>query len=352
MAKLWQRTRDENDQSRLIEQNARQTRLDRPSVVFLTGAFTLDFFPEPIAGALKRLEELMDHRPGNQQPAELYAWSHTSLATMFNFAAYNIFPKRSASRAAHKLASATLMPLVADDFSVDRKWRNPKGTPLPLEQVKKNLRNVTFFGYSAGTIVGQECFNATLKMMKKIGYTEEDARAALNEVVLISAGNVSRPAYEKNRFTTLYLAASNDKIIRAKHYIWQPLKALFARYTKELTIQRLSATSAFISAAVTRQKWEWRKSKGKPPVRKKFRLMFRPLPFFRSYHELPHYITHDENLSPFARIVISALTHATGRTEKLDPLKMLEAPPGCEQAEALAYNAKIQQALLPSGVRI
>lgn len=357
MAKLWQRTRTADGKSQLHDISLTDLRIEKPSVIFLSGYFTTDNQPGFIAGALKRLEEIMGHRPAphDEKPVDLYAWSHSSLANIFNMAAYNLCPQSRASTAAYNLAQGVIMPLVAKDFKIDGDG-NLSGTPLPLDEAKRNLRNITFFGYSAGTIVGQECFNASMKMMQKIGYTPEQAREALHEVALVSAGNVSRPSKEKDRFTTLYLVASNDKIIRAKNRIWAPLKTLFARFARNLNIKKLSATSAFISAAVTREKFEWRMRDGKT-WKERITPLIPSWTMIKSYHELPHYITHDENLSQFAKIVNFSLTNAVNRAEdpaapRLSPLDLIRAPEGVPANDAAAYAAKIEKAMVGKDVRI
>jgi hypothetical protein len=55
------------------------------------------------------------------------------------------------------------------------------GHKIPADEAAKRLRNLTFFGYSAGTIVAQETRNAATGMMKKIGYTEEEANKMRKE---------------------------------------------------------------------------------------------------------------------------------------------------------------------------
>lgn len=389
MAKLWQRTRDASGKSQLHDISLTDLRIEKPSVIFLSGYFTTDDQPGYIAGALKRLEEMMHNRPGYDdlpandaapeqsplamgadgstptpaearrirnadKPVDLYTWSHTSLANIFNMAAYNVMPGSRASQPAQNLAQAVIMPLVAKDFGFDGNGQMT-GTPLPADEAKKNLRNITFFAYSAGTIVAQECFNASMKMMQKIGYTKDQARDVLHEVALVSTGNVSRPTKEKDRFTTLYLVASNDRIIRAKNRIWRPLKTLFARFARNLNIKALSATSAFISAAVTREKFEWRMRDGKT-WKEKIKPLIPSWTMIKSYHELPHYITHDENLSQFAKIVQYSLTNAINRAEgdgkTITPMQMLAPPNGVAAEEVASYNQKIAKAIVPEKVRI
>lgn len=360
MAKLWQRTRRADGTSQLQDISLTDLRITRPSVIYLSGFLTLDSQPGFIAGGLKRLEEIMGHRPAphDAEHADLYAWSHTNLANVFNMAAYNVSPETRACAAAQSLARAVIMPLVTRDFKLDGDGRI-SGAPLPPDEAKRNLRNITFFGYSAGTIAAQECYNASLEMMQKLGYAKDDARSVLQEVALISAGNVSRPSKEKDRFTTVYLVASNDKIIRAKNRIWSPLKTMFARFARNLNIKKLSATSAFISAAVSKQKWEWRVANGKT-WQERIRPLIPSWTFVKSYHELPHYVTHDENLSQFAKIVNFALTNAVARApayaggegKKLDPLDMIQPPQGIPANDAAAYTAKIRQAMVGKDVRI
>lgn len=360
MAKLWQRTRAADGTSQLHDISLTDLHITRPSVIYLSGFLTIDSQPGFIAGGLKRLEEMLGHRPAphDAQQADLYAWSHTNLANVFNMAAYNVAPQTRACAAAKSLARAVIMPLVASDFKLDGDG-NISGTPLPLDVAKRNLRNITFLGYSAGTIAAQECYNASLQMMQKIGYTKDAAKDALQEVALISAGNVSRPSKEKDRFTTVYLVASNDKIILAKNRIWAPLKTLFARFARNLNIKKLSATSAFVSAAVTKQKWEMRMAGGKT-WRERIRPLIPSWTLIKSYHELPHYVTHDENLSQFAKIVNFALTNAVARApefaggdgKKLDPLEMIQPPQGIPAPAAAAYNEKIGKAMVGKDVRI
>lgn len=217
MGKLWQRTINEQGKSQLQEVDLGNLRAEGPILVYLSGFLTNNNRPDYIAGGIKRMEELLKDRTSARP--QIYAWSHKGLSNLFNLAIYNMFPGSRSSQAGYDLASAIVMPLVSSGFS-----RKPdgavEGQPLPFETARKNLRNVTFFGYSAGSIVAQETFNASLKMMKAIGFKEEEARSALQEVVLLSAGTISRPSKERNRFSTVYLVASNDRINRFKNWVW------------------------------------------------------------------------------------------------------------------------------------
>lgn len=351
MAKLWQRSRTSDGKSQLHEIALDNLKIEKPSMIFLCGFFTTDDQPGFIAGGLKRLEQITANRPGAQTPVDLYAWSHTSLRNVFNLAAYNLRPQTRYSGPAEKLARGLILPLVAEGIR-DNGDGSIAATPLPEDTARKNLRNITFFSYSAGTIVGQECFNASMKMMQQAGYTAEKARDLLQEVVMISAGNISRPSKEKNRFTTLYLIASNDRLIAAKNRIWRPLKTLFARFARRLNIKQMSGTSALISAAVTKAKWETVSRDNAADEKRRISPLFPSWTMVKSYHELPHYITTDENLNQFAKIVHYSATNAINRTAKLSPLALLEPPAGVPEQTAAAFRTKIRKAVVGKDVRI
>lgn len=342
MGKLWQRSQDENGKSKLDQVDLDSLRITKPTVVYISGFMTTDKQPGFIAGGLKRMEELLGHRADSDaHPVELLAWSHSSLANIFNLAAYNLTPATRLSKAGHDLARGLIMPQVT----------NAAGEKLPLDEAAKNLRNITLFGYSAGTIAAQECFNAAMHRMKKIGYSDTEARGLMKEVVLISTGNISRPSQEKDRYTTVCLAASNDRIIAAKNRLWQPLKTMFARFARKLNVKPLSDSSLFISAAVKKEDFEERIADGKT-----WRARIKPLipawMIMKSHHELPHYITHDENLSQFARIVLFSMTNAITRTARIAPLDLIQPPKGTSEEIATPYRERIKGAMVGPSVRV
>lgn len=344
MGKLWRRSQTgEKDPNGLHEMDLSSMRIDKPSVIFLTGFFTYDKTPRHIRTAFRNINELMANRPGEQPPVDTYVWSHGGLKELFNLAAYDAAPGSRTSKNGYNLARGVIMPLVAKDFKMDANG-NVTGTPLPLEEAKKNLRNVTFFAYSAGTITGQEGFNASMKMMKKIGFSEKDAREALHEVVLVSVGVMSRPGRERDRFTTLYLEANNDRLVNAKNRMWAPFRAFFNWFAKKLHIQPLSDSSAIISASVQKRNKEKQvKKDGKEVEREIKTLMPKWFPV-KSLHELPRYVTEDEGLSPFAKIVEYSLTNAVARDRRLSPLELMAPPPAVEKNAAATYQAKIDKA--------
>ena len=348
MSKLWYRTRSDEGRSKLHEVDLSAFRVTEPTVIYLSGFLTTNKQPGFIAGALKRLEEMLDHRaPENSRPARLYSWSHSSLGNLFNMVAYNGFPKRAYSKAGTVFAQGVLLPLVAKDATFDKKGRLTGATPLPEEEARKNLRNLTLLTYSAGTVTVQESFNAILKMMKKSGYAEAKARDILREVVLISTGNVSRPSKEGNRFTTLYLVASNDIVVRGKNILWAPLKTtlsnIFRRHSEKLRVERLSETSLFVSARLNKEEFEWRKRKDVTWL-DKINPLLPAWTMINSNHELPYYITHDDKISPFANIALYSLTNAVGREKTADISDIIAPPPATPTDAVTFYTQKMEKA--------
>lgn len=315
--------------------------LSRPTVIYLTGFFTLDDTPGHIRGAFRQITEVLAKQP---DPPDAYVWSHAGLSEIFNLAAYDAAPGWRSSRNGYDIARATIMPLVAKDFKMDAQGK-VTGTPLALEDARKNLRNLTFFGYSAGTITGQETFNAALKMMQKIGFSKQDARAALSEVVMIGVGVISRPGSEKNRFTTLYLEATNDRLVSMKNRVWAPLRALFSWFAKKLRIKTISPTSAIISCAVPKKRREKQVKPDGATVEREVRGMLPAWFPVSTMHELPRYVTGDEGFSPFARIVEYSLANAAARKNSVSPLDLLAPPATVAAEDAAAYRAKIDNAV-------
>ena len=335
MAKLWKRISGAGGKSQLQEIDLAAAAISSPTIIYLSGFLTTDGQPSYIDDGIRCMEELLQGRPELSTPPQIYAWSHTSLRNLFNIAAYNLSPQSAYSPNAEKLAKGVIMPLVSDN-----------GRPLPPEEAKKRLRNLTFFGYSAGTVVAQEAFNASLEMMQKIGYKQDDARKLLSEIVLISAGNISRPSKEKNRFTTLYLAASNDIFVHWKNRIWSPLRGIFIKYARRLVIKPLSDTSLLITAAVRRKMWDWRIT---PEGAKKKINIVPQLPrwlLLSTHHELPHYITSDDEHNQFSKIVLHALINAANRQDKPEVLKLLEPAASHTPEEIAAYRERIAKAIV------
>ncbi|HYD17188.1 MAG TPA: hypothetical protein VEF76_01750 [Patescibacteria group bacterium] len=343
MGKLWRRAApNDNAAHGMREIDLAALRIEQPTVIFLTGFFTYDDTPEHIRAAFRNISELTTATP-QAAPAEILVWSHAGLSEIFNVAAYDALPNQFSSRNGYNLSRGVIMPLVAKHFAMDAKG-NVTGRPLPLEEARKNLRNVTFFGYSAGTITAQECFIASIRMMKKIGYSEKDARALLHEVALVSVGVMSRPGREKDRFTTLYLEATNDRVVSIKNRMWTPLRAVFDWFARGMKIRDLSAHSTIIKAPVRKKDKEKRVRDGKT-VEKEIRGMLPKWFPLKSNHELPRYVTEDDSVSPFARMVEYSLANAVTRDRLLTPMELLAPPADAPAQVADAYRAKIAKAV-------
>lgn len=344
MSKLWYRTRDTQGQSQLHEVDFNDFRIDSPTVIYLSGFLTTNRQQGFIAGALKRLEEMLGHRAADvAHDAKIYAWSHSNLGNLFNLAAYSSLPQHAASGAAQRFARHVILPLVAENLQ--GQGGALKGQPLDIETARRNLRNLTLLTYSAGTVTVQESFNAARRQMRQLGMDRSVIRDLLGEVVVISTGNVSRPTHEKNRFTTVYLVASNDLIIRMKNALWAPIRTLVSKllwdHPDELRAEKLSPSSLLVTAKIGHSDFEWRLGPGGKTFQSQIKRLLPAWTFANSNHELPYYITHDDRLSPFANIALYGLTNAVGRTEKLDVEKLIAAPATRPAAEARAYTRKI-----------
>lgn len=335
MAKLWRRARDENGKPRVDEVDLSSFKITAPTVLYLSGFMTTDKQKGYVSGAIRDIEEMLWNREDLSPPPQIYAWSHSSLANVFNVAAYNYRPNSACCADTARLVTGVIMPLVSDN-----------GQPVAFEEAQKRLRNLTLFGYSSGTVVAQEIFNDTLKKMRKIGYDKDEAHLLLKEVVLVSAGNISRPTKEKNRFTTLYLVASNDLIVRLKNRLWRPLATLFKRYARRLTIRTLSEASLLITAAARKKLWHWKTPPEGDKVKKKIEPLIPRALLMHSKHELPHYMTNDDEHSYFSKIVLHALVNAASRKATTAPLQLLEPVALRTPEEATAYRARITKAMV------
>jgi hypothetical protein len=328
MAKLWFWPSAGKGRE-LVEADISGIRADQPTVIFLPGIFTTDKHHDGVAEGLKEIDSLLTRH--GEKPPQIIGMSHGGLSNIFNLLAYNGRPGRVFSRAAQEMAAALIMPLVVKD-----------GKPLPEEEAAAKLRNLTFVGYSAGTVFAQEMHNATLKMMVQAGYKAERAQHLLGEIVLISMATVSRPSREPDRFTTLYLAGSNDLAVRLKNRIWRPLSRLFnGRHSEELSIRKLSDRSLLVTAGTGRKLWDRLKSADGGMERREIKPLLPKRLKLRSNHELPHYLTCDDEHNAFSKVVLHGLVNALRRTARLEVGQLL-APIGAHgDMEKEAYGKRI-----------
>jgi len=328
MGKLWQRQAGQDGKIKLVELKQGALTITSPTVVFLTGFSTINSTGGYIAGAIKRLEDMLSEGHDLKDKVKLVGWSHSGIRNLFNMAAYNCFPGLFQSRNAKKLAREVFLPLVAKDgASVDKKGI-VTGERHSLEDVKEKLKNLTFFAYSAGTVLAQETYNATSTMMHKLGYSKEETKELLHDVALISVGNMSRPTKEGNRFSTLYMAATNDRLIKYKTKFWPSLKEMFWRRVNKLTIHKVSETSLYLTTPVQADLYEMKKQKDGSEQLKPIDKLYPKWFPIASKHELPHYITGAEHNNDFAKIARYSLLNAIKRESRPDLYKMLEPTSG------------------------
>ncbi|TVQ82658.1 MAG: hypothetical protein EA357_09460 [Micavibrio sp.] len=359
MAKLWQREYEKvTRESYLLEIEQESLRITAPTVVFFSGCTTINRHKRHIAGALKRIEEMLGLQGKTEKPVNIFAWSYRGLKDMFNVVAYHLRPNSFASKGARKAAAHILMPLLGENITHSRRYHITDGTPLPAEQVRKNLKNLTLFGYSSGSAFVQEVYNATLTGMKKIGYDEKEAKSLLQDVVLLSAGTISQPKRETGRFTTLYLTANNDHIIRGKDLLTfaKPLRKIFNRRAKKMKVKPLSPTSVQITAPVRHDMSEWKREKDGTWTQQKIKTFYPRWTMLRSHHELPHYVTYEDQQNEFSKMAIYALTNAVRRTGKpenvldllkpVDPLSGASYPPHFQENRR-QYLQRLKAALAP-----
>ena len=339
MAKLWRRSGDNGQTQRVSEIDLKDFRISRPTIIFLSGIFTTDRNRDSISDGMAEIEDILLHAPPLERPPDVIALSHANLRNIFNVFAYNARPDRAFNPAAAAMAAAIILPQVLDD----------KGQPRAAADAAKNLRNITLVGYSAGTVFGQELFNASLYAMKKSGYTEPAARDLLQEVVLISMATVSRPMREHGRFTTLYLAATNDLAVRLKERILNPLRRLFRACADELVIRPLSQTSLLITAAVNKKMWHWQKLPNGEQQKKDISPLLPQWMRIKSHHEIPHYTTADDEHSAFSKIVLHALANAVTRNSRMNVRQLLAPPQNTDETpETDKYKNRINGAFLRS----
>lgn len=359
--KLWHRVPDETGKAQLEEVNFDTLKIERPTVIYLSGFLTCNNRPGFIAGGIKKVEELLDNADLQDTKPDIYAWSHKGLSNLFNLAAYDTFPNRFSSKAGYTLAENVLMPMVTKDFKRHEDG-SCEGEKLPAEQAARNLRNLTLFGYSAGSIVAQETFNATMKLMQSVGYEEDEARKLLKEIVLTTVGCISRPTKETDRFTTVTLVASNDRINRFKNFAWGTIgtvRRMFTtgylkdKHTKALNIRPFSSSYAFLTAAVRPSLHEYKYDDSGLQIKKYFTPLYPKWTGRRSFHEIPHYVTTDPNNNQFSNVALHTLTNAINRSETEQTPKPLDLVMAQTQnpimtEDQVAYNARIMEAIQPT----
>jgi hypothetical protein len=308
-------------------------KITSPTLIYFSGRETVDKDKDEISKNIYLAQKLA---PAGTQ---VYTWTHPPLFKMlFNMLAYQHFPKHRQGPSGKELAEKVIMPLVTAG-----------GQPLEAEKARKNLRNLTFFGFCAGSIIAQEIFNASLEKMQEAGYRKEAARDLLREVALVTIGTISRPSREKDRFTTVSLAYTDDFWVRFKNYLRRPLSRIFrwAGRRRTLRIKPISDTNLLVTAAARRRLFE-RQRKPKEIIDGVSLPRWRP----DHNHRAKQYTGTDDKHNQLSRIVSFALTNAIRRneaaeTQTITPLQLLQPPAGLTDATVtVPYQHKIQAALV------
>lgn len=359
MPKLWKKTGSAKNNSDLVEIEASQLTVSGPTVVYFPGQLTSDNNRDFISIDLNDINELFQGLPS---PPQVYLSSlpetppqkSLSLSSLFRAAVHNFsfhrLPKPTANDASsmgrriryhfsracsssflgRDLAKALVMPLVS----------NAAGRRVPYGEAQKNLRNLTFMGYSIGNLTAQEIYNAAKKMMRKAGYSKKETRQLLQEIVFVSIGSVAEPRQEAKRYTTVSLIYQDDRFVRGKDKTLHPLRGIFAKSSRHLKIKQLSGSSIVLSAAA-RGRWRNRK-KETPEVIDNVQLP--RWDKMASNHLFVDYVNTNDAGSLFSRIAQHVLINAADRKDTVNPLDLLTAPSTLAADTRASYQRKIQQA--------
>lgn len=338
--KLWAQ---DNNEIGMSNQPFENVVVNKPTLIFFSGFLSLHTEVKSTSSRLKILDEILSNTEHNLKGGDyqVYTGSYKNFTTFFNACAYNFSPKMGfASSTAHQFVKDIILPIVTD----------PEGAPLPKEEAAEKLRLLTFGGYSIGTVVVQEIYNASKKALIKSGYSKQDTQDLLKEVVFLSMGTMSVPSREKNRFTTIYLVANNDRPATNKNAFFEPLQAfvtVLRKYFQKcaLRISQLGENAVIATGKANRkfkQKFIDKDGQEKERPIKKLYPKWYP---FDSGHELPHYLSDDDVQTVFSRIARNVIVNSHARTASLsvDDLllpKAREGHPLTEEQERYATRIK------------
>jgi hypothetical protein len=325
MNKLWRKDVDENGDVNLHEIAEEGINLDKPSVVFFSGLSTTKTGLNFVKGAIGHVEDMLGGLDnGVAENANIYAWQYSTKGNNFkNAFNYNTFPNRFYSKDARKFIYEFMLPMIATDTSYNFKKKKVSGKKRPFKDVEASFNNLTFLAYSYGSVFSQEVYNGTKAVMHDLGFSKKETRLLLSKIHLISMGAVSSPMKEKNRFTSITMVATNDRISKHKGRIWWSLGEYFARAARKLTIKKLSKRSTYISAPVQKDLFTPKQDRQGNIVMRNIRHIFPKWWPRHSYHELPHYTTDRDFDNEFSKIARFALNNSVKREGALLPHKMI-----------------------------
>jgi len=354
MNKLWRNTSDSSTQYGMAEMKSGEVDTSKPVVIFLSGFSTTNTEPRSVKAVMTHVEKMLDGT--TDQVAEhinLYAWQYESkrsnIKNIFN---YNCRPSKAFSNSALTFVYDHFLPLMVNDPKTDLKKKTASGTLKPYKEIEKAFDKITLMSYSYGGVFSQEVHNAMIKTMNDLGFNQKRARSLVSKIHLVSMGSMSRPTFEKNRFTSITMVATNDRMAKHKSRIWWSLKEMFARASKKLTVKKLSKRSYYVTAPVQRHLFEERVDKEGNMVMRNIRKLFPKWWPRNSYHELPHYTTDRDDDNQFSKIARYALLNSIKRTARLSPLDMIQptAPLIGDKQYTAQENAKYKKRVA-AGIR-
>ncbi len=356
MGKLWQRHKDESDKSVLSETDASTLDVqNRHVLIYLPGLGFTHKNQHGLAGCLKYLEEILHRHPETNPNLDLYCFSYPSIKVGFSLTSYVLHPNnRIMLPDAVELAKQTILKCVTRSVDFDKNGNIVHAELLPENDARKNLRNITFYGHSAGTIFSQHVYNASLRLMKEAGFPEENAKELLKEVVLLSTGNVSRPEKECDRFTTICLVAKNDMFSGLRDALTEDtieavgrLSKIFNKRSDNLTIKELSPNYLLIKTHLKSKYWEWTKHHDGTKQRRAIQNMMPKWLPIKTFHEFRNFITIDDELNAFSKIAMNTLINASNRTDKTDVMSLLQpaATSAFSEEETALYKERLSKAV-------
>ena len=328
MSTLWRKIKGVEKEKSLQPVEKGGVTLEKPTVIFLTGVSTTENKPQFVGGSISHVEEMLNSfGSGLADKTEILAWSYQKKRkNMFNVMSYNLDPQYQSSALAREFANSFLLPHMADNCTFNKKGKLESGDRKPVKSVADAFNNLTLLCYSYGTVFAQEVYNAARENMNVLGYSENEAKYIMTRIHQISLGAVSRPMLEKDRYASICLVATNDRISNHKRRLWWTFNEFRAAYAKELKINQISKRSWYISAPVQKDLWEEKVNKDGEIEMRNINHLF-PKWFPRaSHHELPHYTTDQDESNQFAKIARFALINCVRRKKPLRPEQMIKPP--------------------------
>lgn len=127
---------------------------------------------------------------------------------------------------ARRFAEQHLFPLV----------EKSDGVALPLDTIKRNLRNIEVLAHSYGSTFIQQVGDVLVDKLEQLHLTPEEIRDATSQVLVVEAGPITPPATGKASFTSISIININDTQIKNSYDSQTALKELFQK--EDLLVDR------------------------------------------------------------------------------------------------------------------